>query len=84
MKKLLLLPFLFISMLSFSQTLDDINVVPQPAEIRMGKGFCVLKEPIGFILIDLEDNYEHDNPNDGEELFKKYLKKNYKLTKFVK
>jgi len=35
MKKFLLLLFLSISFLSFSQTMTDINIVPQPAEMKV-------------------------------------------------
>ena len=35
MKKVLLLAVLFISQLSFSQTMNNINIVPQPVEIQV-------------------------------------------------
>ena len=35
MKKLLLLPFLFISLLSASQNINSINIVPQPVEMKI-------------------------------------------------
>ena len=79
MKKLLLLPFLFNSLLSFSQTMNGINIVPQPAEIKLGKGYTVLKQPVGFIVYD----FDKANENDGVEDFKSYLKKNYHLNRFV-
>ena len=82
MKKILLLPVLFISLLSFSQS-NKITIVPEPVELKITGGYLTIKEPVGFILIDVEDNDENDNPNDGEELFKKYLRKNYRITKFV-
>ena len=79
MKKLLLLPLFFIPLLSFSQTMNDINIVPQPVEMKSGKGYTILKQPIGFIVYD----FDKANENDGVEAFKKYLKKNYHLNKFV-
>ena len=77
MKKYLLTVLITCSNYCFAQ----LNITPMPAEVKMGKGFCTVKEPIGFILIDFEDN--DNNTNDGVESFKKYLKKNYKLSKFV-
>lgn len=43
MKKILLLPVLFISLLSFSQTMNDINIVPQPANIKIENRFAKFK-----------------------------------------
>ena len=71
MKKYLLVGLITCSNYCFSQ----LNITPMPAEVKMGNGFCIVKEPIGFILIDVEDN--DDDTNDGVGLFKKYLKKNY-------
>ena len=79
MKKLLLMPLFLISLLSFSQTMNEINIVPKPAEIKVEKGYTVLKQPIGFIVYD----FDKEDENDGVEAFKSYLKKNYHLSKFV-
>ena len=38
MKKILILPVLFISLLSFSQIMNDINIVPQPVETKKTEG----------------------------------------------
>ena len=35
MKKILLLPVLFISLQSFSQTMNEINIVRQPVNIKI-------------------------------------------------
>src|ERR1035437_6446321 len=49
MKKILILPVLFISLLSFSQIMNDINIVPQPVEtkktedeFKLDKKTCIL------------------------------------------
>jgi len=77
MKKYTLIICLLLSGNCFSQ----LNIVPMPAEVKMGKGFCVLKEPIGFLLIDYSEGDKMRN--DGEELFQEYLTKEYGLKKFV-
>ncbi len=79
MKKIILLSFLFIGMACKAQ--NTISVVPMPAEVKMGKGFCVLREKLGFIHIDFEDNSKEKS--DGEQAFKKYLEKSCAIKKFV-
>lgn len=51
MKNFLLLPFIFNSLLSFSQTMNDISVIPQPVEIKIQSSskFIVTKNT-GLIL----------------------------------
>ncbi len=46
MKKILLLPVLFISLLSFSQTMNDINIVPQAANIKIENQFAKFLFPM--------------------------------------
>ena len=77
MKKNILIIFLFLSAKCFSQ----LNIVPMPAEVKMGKGYCILKEPIGFLLIDYSTG--DDMGNDGEEFFQEYLTRNFGLKKFI-
>lgn len=79
MKKTVFLLLILASLNSTAQ--DNLNIVPMPAEIKIDKGFCVLKEPIGFLLIDYSEGDEMGN--DGEESFREYLTKNYGLTKFI-
>ena len=43
MKKFLLLPVMFFSLLSFSQTMNDINIVPQLANIKIENRFAKFK-----------------------------------------
>jgi hexosaminidase len=74
MKKLLFLLAVVISERSLSQ----INIVPMPAEIKIKPGYCIIKEPVGFILIDFENK---DNLS-GETTFKQYLTKNYGIKNF--
>ncbi len=76
MRKYFLAGLLFIGNVCFSQ----LNITPMPAEVKMGKGFSTIKQPIGFILVDYD---ESDSDNDGTGPFKNYLKKNFGLTKFV-
>ena len=52
MKKLLLSPFLFISVLSFAQTINDINVVPQPVEIKILNGDFLLTPKTIILSVD--------------------------------
>ena len=74
MKKNLLIILLFLSAKCFSQ----LNIVPRPAEVKMGKGFSVLREPVAFQLINMEDT----EPNDGEAFFEEYLKTSYGIKRF--
>jgi hypothetical protein len=60
MKKILLLPLVFISLLSFSllqesfgQTMNDINIVPRPAEMKLGKGYYIFDKFIDIIFNDV-------------------------------
>jgi hexosaminidase len=56
---------------------QQINIIPKPAYTKIEKGFLTIKEPIGFI-------YNTAPPgNDGTIFFKNYLKKNFKISKFV-
>ncbi len=48
MKKNILILVMLLSTKNFAQ----LNIVPMPAEVKMGKGSCVLKELIGFIYFD--------------------------------
>ena len=77
MKKNTLIICLLLSVNCFSQ----LNIVPRPAEVKMGKGYCILKEPIGLLLIDYSEGDEMGN--DGEEFFQEYLTKNYGIKKFI-
>jgi hexosaminidase len=74
MKKILLLLAVVISERSLSQ----INIVPMPAEIKIKPGYCIIKEPVGFILI----NFENKDNLSGEATFKQYLTKNYGIKNF--
>ena len=76
MKKILVIVLLFNSSIVFGQ--NKLNIVPMPAEVKMGKGFSVLKEPISFLLTNLQDS----EPNDGEALFEEYLKNTYGTKRF--
>ena len=76
MKKLLLLPLIFISMLSIAQTMVDIHIVPQPVEIKMTGGYLTIKEPVGFIV-------EGGAEKDPSLLFKQFLNKTFRFTKFI-
>ena len=59
---------------------NNLNIVPVPAEVKMGKGFSIIKQPVGFILIDFDKS---DGDNDGVERFKKFLKTNFGVTKTI-
>ncbi|MFI5128841.1 MAG: family 20 glycosylhydrolase [Chitinophagales bacterium] len=68
----LLVTILFVKTLCAQQ----INIIPQPAEMEVGKGFLTIKQPVGFI-------YNDDVPgNYGVSFFKDYLKKYYKISQF--
>lgn len=71
-----LLSALFLLMACRSQA--QLKIVPRPAEAKLMPGYCTIKEPVGFIAYDFDDK---DN-NDGVEAFKKYLRKEYKITQF--
>lgn len=59
---------------------QQLNIVPAPADVKMGKGFSVIKAPVGFITVDIDMN---EKGNDGTEAFKVFLKSNFGLAKFV-
>ncbi len=48
-----------------------------PAEVKMGKGNLIVKQPLGFIV-----NAAIEPGDGGIELFKKHLAENYGFTKF--
>ncbi len=76
MKKNIFFLLLFSGLIGKAQ--NNLNIVPMPAEVKMGKGNLIVKEPLGFILND------NINPGDGGiSLFKQYLKKNYGIIKFI-
>ncbi len=73
MKKL---SFLASILISFSLHAQQVNIIPKPAEIKVGKGFLTIKQPVGFI-------YNDEVPKDyGATFFKDYLKRFYKITQF--
>ncbi|MDB5224332.1 MAG: family 20 glycosylhydrolase [Chitinophagaceae bacterium] len=76
MKKILLLPVLFISLLSSSQTINEINIMPQPVDIKFTGGYLTIKEPVGFII-------EGSSGKNPTLLFKKFLNKTFGFTKFI-
>ena len=71
MKKILLIPIIFISLLSFSQTMNDINIVPKPAEMKMqlSAKFTITKNTI----IVLEGSELEKSAN----FFNDYLQQHY-------
>jgi hexosaminidase len=73
MKNLITFCFLLSFLTSATQ---DIHIIPQPAEVKPGKGFLTMKEPIGFI-------YNQGVPEEhGVSFFQDYLKKYYNITMF--
>ncbi len=79
MKKIFFFLLTFVSLKGNAQ--NSLNIVPMPVEVKMGKGFCVIKEPIGFLRIDYSKGDEMGN--DGVAFFREYLTKNFGLKKFV-
>ncbi len=77
MKYTIVLLSIFMSINLKSQ--NNVNVVPMPAELTTGKGFAIIKQPIGFIIYDIDKTEK----NDATALFKKYLNKKFKLNKFI-
>ncbi len=75
MRKSILL--LFVTITSYCS--GQLNVVPLPAEIKMGKGFSTLKEPIAFIVHDKENA----NNEDGIRAFKTLLSEKYKIKRIT-
>ena len=59
-------------------SIAQINVVPMPAEVKINPGYCIIKEPVGFILI----TYDDDN-NNGVGDFEKYISKQYGIKKIT-
>ncbi len=50
MMKILLIPLLIISITAFSQTMNDINIVPRPAEIKMHTGKFIINNNTQLVL----------------------------------
>ncbi len=75
MKKLIL-P---VCMLLAAHAGAQLNIVPMPAAVTMGKGYTVIKEPVGFIIYDFDETDTDDN--DGSRMFREYLAKQYGIKK---
>jgi len=58
---------------------QELNLVPKPAEVKMGRGNTVMRQPVGFIVYDFEKSGE----NDGVKSFERFLRLKYNLTKFT-
>ncbi len=69
--------FTFILILSTSISFAQLNIVPMPSQVKIGKGKLILKEPLAFIV-----NTSFSKGDGGISLFKKYLTSNYGFTKF--
>jgi hexosaminidase len=65
-------------LLGFASSLSaqQVNIIPQPTEVKVGKGFLTIEQPIGFIY---NDNVPKDH---GASFFKDYLKKFYNISQF--
>jgi len=62
--------------LSFSSFIySQLNIIPQPAEVKVENGTFTLKQPVGFIFFG-------DVGQQGVNFFKDYLKKYYNVTDF--
>ena len=72
MKKLLLLSLLLISLLSTSQNINNINIVPQPVEIKTQKKTTVFKFPF-WIYYDKAGNNFFNAKYLRNELLKKNI-----------
>jgi hexosaminidase len=59
----------------------QLNIVPMPASVVMGKGLTVIKEPLGFIIHDFDEADTDDN--NGSRMFREYLAKQYGIKKIV-
>ena len=69
---------LFVYLVPVLINAQQVNIIPQPAEMKVGKGFLTIREPIGLL-------YNDEVPQDhGASFFKDYLKKYYKISKFIK
>ncbi len=75
MKKMIVV----LSLIAAVRSSAQINVVPMPAEVKVEKGFCVIKEPVGFIAAD----YDKEGGNDGVKSFQQYLRKTYNVILFI-
>lgn len=78
MKKILAIALLLNCSIVFGQ--NNLNLVPVPVEVKMGKGFSVLREPIGLMFIRL--GIEDIEPRNAETLFEEYLKITYRKNRF--
>ncbi len=76
MKKLIAIAFLFNYLIATGQ--NTLNLVPMPAEVKIGKGNLTISEPIGFIV---NDGFEFGDG--GIDDFQEYLKHNFKFSKFI-
>lgn len=71
-----LIPAIPAMLLSLALSSQQIAIVPQPVDVKMGTGYLTIKQPVGFIY---NDDVTHDY---GVSFFKDYLKKFYNISKF--
>jgi hexosaminidase len=71
MKKILLLPLMFVSLFSFSQTANQIHIVPEPVDVKINNGIFTLSNKSSILVYD-------DSKKAGEFL-KEQLKSLYDL-----
>ena len=76
MKKFIVIALLVNYLVAAGQ--NALNLVPMPAEIKIGKGEFIFKKPIGFIVNDA-----FEVGDGGTDNFQKYLKKNFGFAKFI-
>ena len=54
---------------------SQVNIIPQPAEMKVENGTFAFKQPVGFI-------HGSDTPDQPVDFFKDYLKEYYNVTEF--
>jgi hexosaminidase len=71
-----LLSFLLVLLTTTLTASAQINIIPQPVEMKVAKGYLAIKHPISFI-------YNADVDKDGGvDFFKDYLQENYGVREF--
>jgi len=76
MKKFIVIALLVNYLVAAGQ--NALNLVPMAAEVKIGKGEFIFKQPIGFIVNDA-----FEIGDGGTDNFQKYLKKNFGFAKFI-
>jgi hexosaminidase len=61
---------------SFAAVAQQVNIIPQPVEMKIGKGSFILSPEVSFMLIR-SDQDKYDETEKSRQFLISYMKKNY-------